>query len=159
MKLCQINIKKVVRDASIGLCLSGSLWAQGTVVETNVLPSIDLATFQNNTLPGSITVGANRGFKLGGIGSGIFNGPGDGKNTFWMITDRGPNPQDVGARRAFPVPEFTPHILQVRAENGTIQILKALPLTGSNGAGVSGLPNDPISAGPAYPLPLRDEVP
>jgi hypothetical protein len=77
-----------------------------------------------------------------------------------MITDRGPNPQ-IGTpiRRSFPLPGFTPFILKVKAEDGVINILQAIPITGSTGAGVSGLPNDPSSSSPASPNALRDEVP
>ena len=140
--------------------LASGLWAQSaTVTEVNTLPDdISLGGFQNSYLPGS--VGADHGFKLGGIGSGLWTGPGDGPGVFWMITDRGPNPQTPApVKRSFPVPTFTPFILKVRAANGVIDILQAIPITGSNGLGVTGLPNDPSAASPASPNPLRDEVP
>ncbi|MBI4905243.1 MAG: esterase-like activity of phytase family protein [Acidobacteria bacterium] len=162
MKLSQVNISKIVRNTSLGLCMAGGLWAQsGVVVETHVLPSISLVGFQNVTLPGSITT-VDGGYKLGGIGSGLFQGPGDGKDIFWMITDRGPNPQDTATattpiHRAWPVPQFTPHILKVQAKNGVITILQSIPLTGSGGAGVTGLPNESAAAA-AYPGPLKDET-
>jgi hypothetical protein len=127
------------------------------------LPDIPLGVFQNTYLPGTVT--DDHGFKLGGIGSGLWKGPGDGPGIFWMITDRGPNPQSPAPiTRAFPVPTFTPFILQVKLENGMINILQAIPIMGFDSAtqsrvGVTGLPNDPSTTSPASPLPLRDERP
>jgi hypothetical protein len=67
-----------------------------------------------------------------------------------MITDRGPNGEEP---RTFPVPEFTPFILKVRAAQGTIEILNAIPITGWNAAtedGVTGIPNlENLTAPPA----------
>ena len=140
--------------------LASCLWAQSaTVTEVHTLPDdILLGDFQNSYLPGSVV--GDHGFKLGGIGSGLWTGPGDGPGVFWMITDRGPNPQTAApVKRSFPVPTFTPFILKVRAENGVIHILQAIPLTGSNGLGVTGLPNDPSASSPASPNALRDEQP
>ena len=77
-----------------------------------------------------------------------------------MITDRGPNPQTAAPiKRSFPVPAFTPFILKVKAENGVINILQAIPIVGNHGAGVTGLPNDPSAASPLSPNALRDEQP
>jgi len=142
--------------------LASGLWAQNaTVTDVHTLPdNILLGDFQNTYLPG--TVVDDHGFKLGGIGSGLWTGPGDGPGIFWMITDRGPNPQTAApVRRSFPVPAFTPFILKVRAEGGVITVLQAIPVTGGNGIGVTGLPNDPFGGTPlpASPFPLRDELP
>jgi hypothetical protein len=57
-----------------------------------------------------------------------------------MVTDRGANGL-IASRRTFPVPEFTPVILKVKAENGTINILESIPIKTTAGVGVSGLPN------------------
>jgi hypothetical protein len=149
-----------IRQAALGVFLTTGLLAQSAAI-TDVfeLPDISLGGFQNNYLPGSIT--NDHGFKLGGIGSGLWTGPGDGPGVFWMITDRGPNPQTATTpiKRAFPVPGFTPFILQVKAENGVINILQAIPLTGNGGAGITGLPNDPASTSPPVPGAIRDERP
>ena len=167
MSFSQINSTRSICNLSLSLFLAGCLYGQGTVVEVHKLPSHPLANFQNTYLPGSVPVGASDfGYTLGGIGSGLFKGPGDGPGIFWMISDRGPNPQDASSpiRRAFPTPWYTPFILQVKTEdnNGPITVLQALPLVGTDAFGsrvaVTGLPNDPSTVNaPANPLPLQDE--
>jgi hypothetical protein len=154
-----VSLGRAAHGAALGVLFAGALCAQSaTVTDVFVLPDIQLGVFQNTYLPG--TVDNDHGFKLGGIGSGVWKGPGDGPGIFWMITDRGPNPQTPAPiKRAFPVATFTPFILQVKAEQGTISILKAIPLVGNNGAGVSGLPNNPLAASPASPNALGDEQP
>ena len=148
-----------IRQGALGALLATGLLAQtATVTDVFTLPPIPLADFQNTYLPGSIT--KDHGFKLGGIGSGLWRGPGDGPGVFWMITDRGPNPQTAApVKRSFPVPTFTPFILKVKAEDGAINILEAIPITGSGGAGVTGLPNNPLTTSPASPNALGDELP
>jgi Esterase-like activity of phytase len=160
MNNCVKHFHEGLRQAALGALLTGGLLAQtATITDVFTLPdNIPLGDFQNSYLSGSIA--DDHGFKLGGIGSGLWTGPGDGPGVFWMITDRGPNPQ-IGTpiRRSFPVPGFTPFILKVKAENGVISILQAIPLTGSGGAGVTGLPNDPSLTSPPSPGALRDERP
>src|SRR5258707_828438 len=120
MSFSQINATRSICNFSLSLFLTGCLYGQGTVVEVHKLPSHPLANFQNTYLPGSVPVGASDfGYTLGGIGSGLFKGPGDGPGIFWMISDRGPNPQDASSpiRRAFPTPWYTPFILQVKTED------------------------------------------
>src|SRR6266487_6847890 len=109
-----------IRRAAVSVFLTTGLWAQSaTVTDVFTLPPIPLGDFQNTYLPGTIT--DDHGFKLGGIGSGLWSGPGDGPGIFWMITDRGPNPQTPApVKRSFPVPTFTPFILKVKAESGAI---------------------------------------
>ena len=51
----------------------------------------------------------------------------DPPGTFWMMTDRGPNPllrTRKGVRRAFPTPGFTPHILKVRAADRALKWIR-----------------------------------
>ena len=143
--------------AALGVCLGSTLFAQsGTVTDVAELPDISLNEFHAPFEP----LLSDHGFNLGGIGSGVWKGPGDGPGIFWMITDRGPNPQTPApVRRSFPHANFTPHILKVKASGGVIQVLEAIPITNNTGAGVSGLPNDPSASSPASPNPLRDEVP
>lgn len=104
---------------------------------TYELESVPLANFINATV--GLTVN-DRDINLGGIGSDLWHGPGDGPGIYWMITDRGPNGENP---RTFPVPEFTPTILKVRTENGKVKILQAIPIIGSGNAvtGVTGIPN------------------
>lgn len=160
----QNRAKTWLNTALVSLMVAGCVHAQsGVVVEDHVLPDISLQTFVNGYLPGAILANT---YKLGGVGSGIWHGPGDGPGIFWMITDRGPNPQTTAivnstatTVRAFPEPGFTPFILKVRAEGGTISILEAYPIvTGSNGP-ATGLPNDPPPPSPAGTIALGDEQP
>ena len=86
----------------------------------------------------------DRGIMLGGIGSDLWHGPGDAPNTYWMITDRGPNGQvkvKDKQRRTFPVPDFAPAILHVETAGDAIKLLQVMPLVGSDGMPVTGLPN------------------
>ncbi|MFJ2740585.1 esterase-like activity of phytase family protein [Streptomyces sp. NPDC087440] len=110
------------------------------VVSTATLPDIPLAQFSNRLLPG--TVRDDRGVDLGGIGSDLY--PAGRRGEFWTVTDRGPNGQiEIGKekRRTFPVPGFNPAIVKIRATGGRIEVLRAIPLTTSNGSPVTGLPN------------------
>ncbi|MBL8173036.1 MAG: esterase-like activity of phytase family protein [Bryobacterales bacterium] len=142
----------------LGASLTSALCAQGTITEIHTLPEQGLGSFQNTYLPGTVLY--DHGFKLGGVGSDLWKGPGDGPGVFWMITDRGPNPQTAApVRRSFPVAAWTPFILKVKAENGVISILQAIPLTGNGGGAVTGLPNEPLATSPANPNALGDEQP
>ncbi len=78
------------------------------------------------------------------MGSDLWRGPDDAPNTFWTVTDRGPNGQirvDGANRRTFPVPEFTPLILQAQITGDRVDIVQVLPIVGQSGKPVTGLPN------------------
>ncbi len=109
------------------------------VEATYTLPDIALSDFLEDQLPGLGSV-EDHGADLGGIGSDLWHGSGDGPGIYWMLTDRGPNGENP---RTFPVPEFTPFILKVRTEGSAIEILDAIPITGPGAAtnGVTGLAN------------------
>jgi phytase-like protein len=128
--------------AILVLLLTGSisLEAQSWKVEgTYVLDDIGLSGFLATHL--GLQGVDDHGVDLGGIGSDLWHSKGsDGPGIYWMITDRGPNGEDP---RTFPVPEFTPFILEVRTVSGKIEILQSIPITGLAPAqnGVTGLPN------------------
>jgi Esterase-like activity of phytase len=112
------------------------------IIARYVLPDTRLGDVQNSKLPGSII--NDRKFLLGGIGSDMWRNAVDPANEFWLVTDRGPNGQirvDGANRRTFPVPEFTPLILKVKAEGGSINILEVLPILGQSGKPVTGISN------------------
>lgn len=107
--------------------------------QTATLPKIGLEDFQNRYLPGSID--DDHGVRLGAIGSGVYPA---GKNTYWTVTDRGPNGQpkiDGEKRRTFPVPGFDPAIVKVRADGGGLRVLDAIPIRTRAGKAVTGLSN------------------
>jgi hypothetical protein len=90
----------------------------------------------------------DHGIDLGGIGSDLWHDKeNDGPGVYWMITDRGPNGEDP---RTFPIPEFTPFIVKVQTANGKIEVLEAIPITGtgSTSNGVTGIANLDDTTGP-----------
>ena len=120
---------------------------QAAIVATYTLPEIALASLQNEALP-EHPIGDDRGIMLGGVGSDLWRGPDDAADEFWMVTDRGPNGEiDVEVdgeevtRRTFPVPDFTPLILHVRAEGDALTVLEAIPVVNQAGEPVTGLSN------------------
>jgi phytase-like protein len=120
------------------------------IVAQFTLPDTPLADFQNSKMPATVT--NDRKILLGSIGSDLWRGANDLPGEFWMITDRGPNGQikvNGENRRTFPVPEFNPAILKVKAENGAIRILETIPIVTRSGKPVTGLPN----------MERRDETP
>ena len=124
-----------------------TLQAQGgKILATHTLPDLPLGDFLQQQL--GIVVDDHH-INLGGIGSDLWHDSNDGPGIYWMITDRGPNGL-LGAIRTFPIPEFTPFLLQVRTLNGTIEILESVAIKGLGKtlAGVTGVSNT-----------SRDEVP
>ena len=116
--------------------------AGAAVVGSFTLPDLPLAGVQNAVLPGSVQ--NDRRVLLGSI-SDLWRGPGDAPNEFWAVTDRGPNGEvkvQGPDRRTFLVPSFDPLIVRLRAEpGGTLRLVETIPLVGSSGKPVSGLPN------------------
>ena len=103
----------------------------------------------------------DHGIVLGGIGSDLF--PADAPDEYWMVTDRGPNGQvklKGPNRRTFPVPQFDPLILRVRAQAGApLTILQVIPVTTTDGSPVSGLPNDAARDETPYDWTANTELP
>ncbi|MFC4909058.1 esterase-like activity of phytase family protein [Actinomadura gamaensis] len=123
------------------------------------LPRIPLAQFQNRLLPHSIA--DDHGVALGGIGSDLYHEPGAPSDEFWAITDRGPNGTatvDGEDRTTFPVPTFDPTIVKVRAHQGTLKIVKALPIRARDGRPVTGLPNVPGREDAPYSIDGKTEL-
>jgi hypothetical protein len=117
--------------------------SESAVIATYTLPDIALADAQAMALP-AYPIADDRGILLGGIGSDMWRAEGDPADEFWMVTDRGPNGQievEGSNRRTFPVPDFTPHILQVRISGESIEILQAIAIVGQSGAPVTGISN------------------
>lgn len=123
-----------------------------TVLSDSTLPRIPLGQFGR--------VADDHGVALGGIGSDIY--PADAPDEFWMITDRGPNGQikvDGEKRRTFPVPDFDPSILRVRAANHTLTVLRSIPITTPDGRPVTGLSNTTGHDETPYDLTAATQLP
>lgn len=130
-----------VAAAALPLAVSAQPGAN-QIASSATLPELPLASIQNLALPGSLA--DDRSVNLGGIGSDMWRDPGAPGGDFWLVTDRGPNGQirmDGKNRRTFPVPDFTPLILQVRTSGDAIGVRQVIPLVGRSGAPVSGLSN------------------
>jgi Esterase-like activity of phytase len=124
--------------------------AEATIIATYALPDIRLGPFQNAILSNSLS--NDRKLQVGAIGSGMWHGPNDPANEFWLVSDRGPN--GLGAvgsqrRRTFPMPEFSPVILRVQTQGDSVNVLESIPILSQHGKPVRGLAN----------TEGRDEVP
>ncbi|MEO8448206.1 MAG: esterase-like activity of phytase family protein [Gemmatimonadota bacterium] len=85
-----------------------------------------------------------------GYGSAMARKPGD-PQTFYLLTDRGPNYAAPGGAIAFAVPSFSPEIAVARRVsnegNLKLQIQRILHLTNADGSAITGLPNPPGAGG------------
>jgi hypothetical protein len=131
-----------VCSAGTALFHSPELHAQGQIKSVYQFPELPIKEFQNALLPG--TVANDRKVLLGSVGSDLWRGPTDAPGEFWMVSDRGPNGQvrvDGRNRRTFLVPEFNPTIVRVKTDGGSLKIMQSIPIVGSSGKPVSGMPN------------------
>ena len=106
------------------------------VTKSATLPLIDLGTFQNANLPGSIK--DDRNLKLGSIGSGLFRIGGD---EYWTVTDRGPNGEPYDDVHNFLLPEFDPTLVRIKVKGSKLEVVDSIPITTTDGKPVTGLPN------------------
>jgi hypothetical protein len=128
--------------------------------ETSVVQALSLPDIPLASLPKSIQLENDRGILLGGF-SDLWRASTDPKNEFWIVTDRGPNasPEIDGKKhRTFPVPDFTPLILHVRADRDRLKLLEIIPLTDKRKRPVTGLPNDTAKDGPSFSYDAKAEL-
>jgi alkaline phosphatase len=112
------------------------------------LQATDISIINTNIQIDSIETSEKLGFKgrsYPGIGSGIIRVPRT-NNEFYMLTDRGPNFDNVNGAgkvygKIFPLENFAPAIVHVKLENKVIQIIKSIPIVDSNGKSVTGISN------------------
>lgn len=113
------------------------------LMSTAVLPDIALATASNTAISGSVA--NDQGILLGGMGSDLYHVPGDPADTFYVVTDRGPNSDtvqpDKSAGTGFVVPTFSPLILKVKLSGTSVKVLETIAIKTRSGNGVTGLPN------------------
>ncbi len=120
-----------------------------SVLATYQLPATDIATLNPGIDLGDAAVAAKNSFinrSIPGIGSALVPIPGK-PDEFYMMTDRGVNFDNVnGAGKVFgknfPLPNFTPAIVHVKLVQGSIEVIKAIPLVDSLGKPVTGLSNN-----------------
>lgn len=121
---------------------------RATIIDTFELAPTDIAIINPHIPLDSIEGSLKSGYKgrdYPGIGSGIIRVPGI-KNEFFMLTDRGPNFDNVNGAgkvygKIFPLENFAPTILRVKLENKLIHIIKSIPIVDSNGQSVTGISN------------------
>ncbi|MBK8002233.1 MAG: esterase-like activity of phytase family protein [Verrucomicrobia bacterium] len=119
----------------------------GALLIQSAASSVSAATYDVNVQGPQFTLYSDpyngNEIKVGGF-SGIYPVP-FSRDTFYVVTDRGPAPDFVDATgkafKCWVTPEFGPHILTVRLQrNGTARIVDAEPLKGPGGQIITGLP-------------------
>ncbi len=145
-------------------CLPQAVFAESPkIVGAYQFASHRILDVQNKSLPRSTT--NDRGIFLGGF-SDLYRTANDPPNEFWIVTDRGPNAQvsvddenrNNQKRRTFPVPEYAPMILHVKATDKELQLIDAMPIVGRSGKPLSGKPNLAQFDGGGYNFTGRTQV-
>jgi hypothetical protein len=128
--------------------------------EPSVVQDLSLPAMPLTSLPKSVQLENDRGILLGGC-SDLWRAPTDPTNEFWIVTDRGPNASpevDGKKRRTFPVPDFTPLILHVRADRDRLKLLEVIPLVDKKRKPATGLPNILEQDDASYSFDGKDEL-
>jgi Esterase-like activity of phytase len=121
---------------------------RASIIQVFELAPKDIAVLNPSIQLDSIEYSEGKGYKgrdFPGIGSGIIRVP-NTKNEFYMLTDRGPNFDNVNGAgkvygKIFPLENFAPAIVHVKLENKTIHVIKSIPIVDSNGKSVTGISN------------------
>lgn len=135
----------MVACAALAIALPQAVYAADapTLVSTAVLPDVALKVASNSAIADSVA--NDQGVLLGGVGSDLYHIPGDAADTFYVVTDRGPNNDtvqpDKSAGTGFVVPTFSPLILKIQISGSSVNILDTIAIKTKTGAGVTGLPN------------------
>jgi len=139
---------KLLSAGEIKLPITASKNQRAAILEVFELPPTDISLLNTYIQLDSIENSEIKGYKgrnFPGIGSGIVRVP-NTKNEFYMLTDRGPNFDNVNGAgkvygKIFPLENFAPAIVRVKLEDKTIQIIKSIPIVDSNGKSVTGISN------------------
>ena len=142
------SLSGITRADQIDLPTIASKNHRASIIRSFELSPIDIAVINPGIQLDSVEYSESMGYKgrnFPGIGSGIFRIP-NTKNEFYMLTDRGPNFDNVNGAgkvygKIFPFENFAPAIVHVKLENKTIQIIKSIPIVDSNGKSVTGISN------------------
>lgn len=124
--------------------LSFSLWTLFTLgqslLEKSFLRPLPLAILNPHLTQEDLQAAQRAGFARQDTpspGSGLVA---LGRGRYLALTDRGPNGKCPGGA-SFPVPRFTPSIVFLQEEGGSLKVEKSLPLKDVQGRPISGLPN------------------
>lgn len=120
-----------------------------SVLATYELPMTHISALNPGMDLGDLNVAATNGFpnpKIPGIGSALVPIP-NKPDEFYMLTDRGPNFDNINSSgksygKTFPLPKYTPAIVHVKLVQGDIEVIRAIPIVGSNGQPVTGISNN-----------------
>jgi len=141
-----------------------TLLLTSTILSLAALPvsAVEITKIDAPILPlGTVTFPNGKTMDLSvGYASGAFHMPGDPASDVYFITDRGANiacdgdaeeliglNQDAMCAgdkdgKIFPLPEFTPSIYKMSiADDGKVTVVDTIPLKGTDGAKLNGLPN------------------
>ena len=140
-------MKKIIISALVAISLSFpsavSAADNAQLISTSIFPDISLKEVSNSVLVNSVS--DDSGVLLGGLGSDLYHVPGDDADTFYVITDRGPNNDTVLADKSsgtgFVVPNFSPIFMKIQLSGSTVNILETHALQTKSGNGTTGLPN------------------
>jgi alkaline phosphatase len=132
----------------LGLPTEATKNHRASILNTFELAPIDIATLNPNIPISSIEDSEKNGYKgraYPGIGSGMIRVPGK-NNEFFMLTDRGPNFDNVNGAgkvygKIFPLQDFAPAIVHVRLKNKIIEMIRSIPIVDSHGKSVTGISN------------------
>jgi alkaline phosphatase len=122
---------------------------RASILATYQLPATDIATLNPGIDLGDAASAVKNGYtnrNIPGIGSALVAIPGK-PGEFYMMTDRGVNYDNVNGSgkmfgKNFPLPNFTPAIVHVKLDQGSIKVIKSIPIVDSLGKSVTGLSNN-----------------
>lgn len=94
---------------------------------------------------------------VAGFGSGLARRAGDASDVLWAVGDRGPNLKvdvaheryglriegehaEIDGAKIMPRPDIGPALAELRLTGNTVELVRALPIRGTSGRAISGLP-------------------
>ena len=174
--LTKLNLSYTVVDAALAKerLFIGEARSMGKAVESYsngvvskiehyIIPDVYVPYTGNDT---SIKQNFPKGFPMA-VGSGLsFAGNQNGVNSFYAITDRGPNADspvlvdaagNEQATKVFPVPQFTPTLLKLSVDSTGVKIAQQVELN-LNGKKITGLPLPAGSIGSSNESALSESL-
>lgn len=133
----------------LNLPVTPNLNHKAAIVDRFELLPVDITSLNPNIKLEAPDVSESKGYvgrNYPGIGSGLIRVPNQ-INEFYMLTDRGPNFDNVNGAgkvygKIFPIENFAPAIVHVKLENKTIVVINSIPIVDSLGNSVTGISNN-----------------